>query len=216
MFPQSKRTRPSSATPSGKRNRNQLKGMIHEDTLLPVRILDCQEGQTTQYGTGTLRFSFQHLVSEEEFNSTVFENSAPYYIDQKILDAVLPPELEEYELEDLVDRGLFVQVKFRTKNDNTYINVVKVDELDEKHQKVLQKRLAEEAQERDAFAADMQEIEGEMERPIENDDDEFGIDELDDLDDEVDSDEEDADIDLDVDDSEFDEITTIPVKSRRN
>ena len=127
---------------NGKRKRNHHTGMIVENSLLPLRILDCQEGQPTQYGTGTLRFSFQHLISKEEFNSTVFENSAPNYIDLKIVDAVLPPEEEEYGLDDLVDRGLFAQVKFRTKGENTYINVVEVAVLDEKYNEILANLLA--------------------------------------------------------------------------
>lgn len=161
MLQQSQSNRADFTT--GKRNRNQQKGMICEGTMLPVRITDCQEGYTTQSGTHTLRYSFQHLDSNEEFNSTVFEKSAPDYIDQKILDVVLPPEMLDYGLEDLIDRGLFIKVEFNEKNGFTHINVKKVAALDETYQKVLDNLLIEEEKERQSQVETIKDIEDEME-----------------------------------------------------
>jgi len=47
---------------------------------MPLRIVSCEEGNVTKHGTLTLKYLYQHLVSLEEFASTVFENSAPDYI----------------------------------------------------------------------------------------------------------------------------------------
>ncbi|MEK4244461.1 hypothetical protein MKZ20_03850 [Psychrobacillus sp. FSL K6-2684] len=142
-----KQQKKSTTLSNSKRKRNQQSGLVVENINLPVRILDCKEGEQTQYGTNTLRFNFQHLVSKEEFPSTVFEQSAPAYIDDQIVNAVLPPDVEDYLLEDLVNRGLFVQLKFRTRGDNTYINVVKAQALDDKHQQMLEELLKEENRE---------------------------------------------------------------------
>lgn len=161
---------------TGKRKRNRKIGMITENTLLPVRILSCHEGNLTSRGTGTLQFSFQHLVSKEEFTSTVFENSAPAYIDYQIVEAVLPSDVEDYSLEDLVDQGLFVYVKFRTKGDRTYINVIQAETLSSEYQQVLEELLEEEKYQHHE-ADDMAR---EMEKALE--------------------DEEDDDLDLDIED----------------
>lgn len=149
MFPQTQRKRKtifSNTNSNGKRKRHQNKEMIVEDTLLPLRILSCEEGNPTHLGTGTLHFSFQHLDSKEKFNSTVFENNAPTYMDSRIIDAVLPPDVEEYLLEDLVNKGLFAKLKFRTKNDKTYINIVQVAPLNDEYQNQLEDLLLEEQQ----------------------------------------------------------------------
>ncbi|MEC1375848.1 hypothetical protein P9D39_16275 [Heyndrickxia oleronia] len=128
-----------------KRTRNQNTGMIVEDNKLPVRILNCKQGNQTQYGTKTLKFTFQHLVSKEEFTSTIFEDNPPNYIDQQILNAVLPPDVNEYLLNDLIDKGLIVEVKFRTRGANTYINIVKADPLNKKYQTNLDEMLEKES-----------------------------------------------------------------------
>jgi len=126
------------------RQRNQQSGMITEDTQLPVRILSCNEGKPTQYGTETLRFTFQHIASKEEFTSIVLEQKGPDYIDDQIINAVLPPNVLDYSLEELSNLGLFVQVKFITRGNNTFINVVKAEVLDEKHKQMLEELLSEE------------------------------------------------------------------------
>jgi hypothetical protein len=188
MFTQTKRKRTNTLSNEGsvKRKRTQNPGMIVENKPLPVRIISCQEGSPTQYGTGTLHFGFQHLVSKEEFSSTVFENVAPLYMDSEIVDAALPPEIEEYELEDLVNKGLFVQVSFRTKGDNTFINVVKVGSLNEKYCEILENLLAEEEQVQQAQEDEFKDLENEMDDDVstfdesydgeQHDDDELDID----------------------------------------
>jgi hypothetical protein len=207
MFTQTKRKRTNtfSNETTAKRKRNQNPGMIVENKPLPVRILSCQEGNPTQYGTGTLHYSFQHLVSKEEFNSTVFENSAPAYIDNQIVDAVLPPEMEEFELEDLVNKGLFVLVKFRTRGDNTFINVMKAGSLNEKYRDLLAKLLTEEEQEQQAREDAFKDIENEMN---DMDDDSVLDEDLTDLD----VGEEDVNDDLDIDDLEFDDGNELDLK----
>lgn len=126
------------------RQRNQQSEMIIEDTQLPVRILSCKEGKPTQYGTETLRFTFQHIVSKEEFTSIVLEQRGPAYIDDQIINAILPPNVLDYSLEELSDLGLFVQVKFITRGNNTFINVLEADVLDEEHKQMLEELLSEE------------------------------------------------------------------------
>lgn len=165
MFPQIRRKRKanlSSTNSTGKRKRHQNKGMIVEDTLLPLRILSCEEGNPTHLGTGTLHFSFQHLDSKEKFSSTVFENNAPTYMDIKIVDAVLPPEVEEYSLEDLVNKGLFAKLKFKTKNDKTYINIVQVAPLNEKYKNQLADLLQGEEEEQQDLVQAVKNIENQM------------------------------------------------------
>lgn len=119
------------------RSRNQNRGMIKENTPMPVQILGCEEGNLTYKGTPTLRYTFCHLDSSEEFQSTVFENSAPLYISEEILDAVLPGDIVEYSLQDLIGKGLMVEVTFKNTDNATFINVVKVAPLNTEYQQTL-------------------------------------------------------------------------------
>lgn len=183
MLPKSKRKRQmflnSEDNSNTMRKRNQNTGMIVENTNLPLRILECKQGQTTQRGTKTLYFTFQHLISKEEFQSTVFENSVPDYIDTKIVDAVLPPDIEEYELVDLINKGLFAQVKFRRKNETIFINVVKVASLDKQYRGILANLIAEEEEERKNQEKEIEEIEDEFDDLNQEDEQDFDLDELD-------------------------------------
>jgi len=128
-----------------------------------------------------LNFSFQHLISGEEFKSTVFEQSAPAYVDEQILDAVLPREALDYSLADLVDKGLFVQVKFN----GDYINIVKALPLDAKYQRRLIELLKNEEREQQEIDEELSEIEEEMNDvdldEIGSEDDDLDL-ELDDID----------------------------------
>lgn len=181
MFNQTKQKRSTSDTETSttKRRRNKHQGMIVENKPLPVRILSCQEGNPTQFGTNTLHFGFQHIVSLEAFNSTVFENSVPHYVDHQIINAVLPPELQEYELEDLVDKGLFIQVTFRKKEDKTFINVVGATALNNQYQKMLAILLEKEQNDQRVLNEQMKDIEEVMEDQIHQEEPDIDLEGLD-------------------------------------
>lgn len=155
-----------------KRKRKQG-GLIVEGVLLPVRILSCKEGKPTQYGTDTLYYTFQHLESKEEFSSVIFENNPPAYIDNQIVDAVLPPDMDDYSLEDLVDQGLLVQVKFRTKGTNTFINVVNAAPLSKEYQEKLAELLEAEELQNQLNDNDISELEDELEDEMDLEEDEL-------------------------------------------
>jgi len=124
----------TTSTSTRKRTRN--KGLIEAGTPMPVRIISSEEGNVTKLGTLTLKYSFQHLVSLEEFASTVFENSAPEYISEKIVDAVIPPDMG-YSLADLIGKGLMITVFFNKTANGTFINVVKAEPLKSEFQQRL-------------------------------------------------------------------------------
>jgi hypothetical protein len=144
------------------RSRNRNRGMIKPNTLMPVRIMECEEGNITSRGTSTLKFTFQHLISKEVFKSTVFEESPPLYVSEQILDAVLPEDTINYSLEDLVGKGLMVEVAFNTSGSTTFINVVKATPLQASLQQSLHKLQQLDEQERKAKQEEMNEIENEM------------------------------------------------------
>lgn len=220
------------------RTRNNNRGMIKPNTQMPVRVLGCEEGKRTHKGTPTLKYTFSHLISLEEFQSTIFENSAPLYISEEIIDAVLPRDMVNYSLEDLVDKGLMVEVTFKNTDTATFINVVKVLPLKPEYHQTLQELLDSEKRARKEHRDSMLEIEKEMEghdNEIEEDDSYIEIDEHDvefdesysedDIDYEIQMDEqdneveidysEDEDSDIDFEDTEFNGFTKVSNKSRR-
>lgn len=219
------------------RSRNQNRGMIKENTPMPVRILGCEEGNVTYKGTPTLRYTFCHLDSSEEFQSTVFENSAPLYISEEILDAVLPKDIVNYSLKDLIGKGLMVEVTFKNTDNATFINIVKVAPLNPEYQQTLLKLQDSEELARKELKETLKEIEQEMEgqenfseedvSDLEMQEPDANLDELDseaeiDFDfqiDEYDTDHDDAQseeegLDADFDGTEFADFVRKPKKSR--
>lgn len=126
----------STTTNTSTRKRTRNKGLIKAGTPMPLRIVSSEEGNVTKHGTLTLKYSFQHLVSLEEFASTVFENRAPDYISEKIVDAVIPPDMD-YSLADLIGKGLMITVTFNKTTNGTFVNVVKAEPLKSEFQQRL-------------------------------------------------------------------------------
>ena len=132
-------------TPVKSRKRVRNRG-IEEGVFFPVLVKDCQEGNVTPKGTSTLCFDLQHLESKSIFTSLVFEGAAPYYIDEQIIDCILADDVEEFDPEDLIGGGFLVKLKFKTKDDKTFMNIVEVEPLDEKSEKLRQQILQKEKQ----------------------------------------------------------------------
>lgn len=119
-------------TEAGKKTRRRsAKRLIRAGEFMPVIIKDYSDGIPTSNGKEMSSYVLEHLISGENITATVFENEAPNYIDEKILDAVLPEDLEEFNVEDLVNCGFFVKVKFNEKNGRTFTNIVDAEPLDE-------------------------------------------------------------------------------------
>ncbi|MCP1143666.1 hypothetical protein [Lysinibacillus endophyticus] len=143
--------------PQEKSRKRRKKTQIVEGIPQPLRVLECREGKKDM-----IHVDFQHIYSKEIFTSTVFENRAPHYIEDKIIDAILPEDVLDYDLEDLVNGGIFATLKFYEKNSVTYINIVEVKPLDEEHQALLDEILEAEEQAKQRTTQEVKGIEDEL------------------------------------------------------
>ena len=139
-----------------KTRRRANKRLIKEGEFMPVIIKGYSAGIPTSNDKKMTSYEFEHIESRETFSATVFEDEAPDYINDKILDAVLPEDLDEFDSEDLVGRGLYVKVKFNTKNDRTFTNIVDAEPLDEEDQARVDEMAVAEEQKMKRLAKDIQ------------------------------------------------------------
>ena len=142
-----------------KKRRHSKERLVKEGIFMPVVIIDYTDGISTSNGKTMSSFDFEHLVSGETFSATVFEDQAPDYIDDKILDVVLPEDLGEFGAEDLVGQGLNVKVKFNERNDRTFTNIVDAEPLDPENQAIVDEKLEAKEQAKQQNAKDIQETE---------------------------------------------------------
>lgn len=144
---------------SRKRVRN--RGIV-EDIFFPVLVKDCQEGTATAKKKPILCFELQHLETKAIFSTVVFEGVAPYYMDEQIIDCILAEDVEEFDPEDLIGGAFMVKLKYNMKNDITYMNIVEVEPLDEKSEKLHQQILQKEKQTKLASSKAINEVEDEL------------------------------------------------------
>ncbi len=129
-------------TGAGKKTRRRASDrLVREGVFMPVIIKDYSDGISTSNGKEMSSYVLEHLVSGEPITATVFENEAPNYIDERILDAVLPEELNEFDAEDLVGCGFNVVVKYNEKYGRTFTNIVDAKPLDDEQQELLDEQL---------------------------------------------------------------------------
>lgn len=180
-------------TPAKSRKRVRNRGIV-EGVFFPVLVKDCQEGTATEKKKPILCFELQHLETKAIFTTVVFENVAPHFIDAQIIDCILAEDVDDFDPEDLIGGGFMVKLKFKTKNDITYMNIVEVEPLDEKSEALRQRILQKEKQTKLASSQAINEMEDEMHETMQpkskvmagGDDSTFESDEEDDLDDDHD------------------------------
>lgn len=157
------RAKQSSGNPSTKTRSRKQAGLVVQGKALPLRVLECRAGNVTARGTEMTHFEWQHLESKETFSTTVFGNVAPEYMETQIADAILPADIDNYELEDLINGGLFATLWFNTKNGTTHINITDVEPLNDYYKEVLEDLIANEQKQQRKEQRQVKSFENEME-----------------------------------------------------
>lgn len=198
------RARQSRATQGNQLRTRKKATQLTEGKPLPLRVLNCTQGKNTSQGKGTWRLELQHLKSQETFTSIVVEDAAPEYVDIQIVDAILPPDVETFELGDLIDGGIFATLEFNRHMGTTFMNIIHVEPLSDEEQEWLEDLIAEEQNSqrgarkqssRAKIEAKTHHQEEDEEIQLEDDEDDIDID-IDDIDEELDDEDEYDDDDI--------------------
>lgn len=182
------------------RTRKQSTQLI-EGKPLPLRILNCTQGRKTSQDKGTWRLELQHLKSLETFTSIVVEDAAPEFVDIQIVDAILPPEVKKYGLEDLIDGGILATLEFNRHMGTTFMNIIYVEPLSDEEQEWLEDLIAEKQNSQRGARKQSSRVKTEAkthhqeEIQLEDDEDDIDID-IDDIDEELDDEDEYDDDDI--------------------
>lgn len=134
--------------------RRAVQRLIKEGEFMPVTIKDYKGRIPTSNGKTMSSYVLEHLKSGETITATLFENEAPNYIDEKIFDAVLPKNLNEFDAEDLKGRGFNVKVQFNEKNGRTFTNIVDAEPLNPQEQALVDEMLGAEEEDNQPLADD--------------------------------------------------------------
>lgn len=144
----SNRRRPARSTEStGKsRSRNQNNGIV-EGIFVPFKVVNAEDGGESKYSDYSTHFELEHLVTKAKIKTVVFGDVLPNSVDAKIVDCILPPNVQDYDPEDLIGGSFEAILKFNTQEVKTFINIQDVRPLQPQHQKLLQQQPAAEISE---------------------------------------------------------------------
>lgn len=144
----SNRRRPARSTASTGKSRSRIQNNgIVEGMFVPFKVINAEDGGKSKYSDYSTHFELEHLATKAKIKTVVFGDVLPNSVDSKILDCILPPEVQDYDPEDLIGGSFEALLTFNTQGVKTYINIQDVRPLQPQHQKLLQQQPATEISE---------------------------------------------------------------------
>lgn len=105
---------------------------LPENKYVPAQISECEFKETTR-GDTYLSAKWSHLTEGTAFDANVFNNKNSSGLDV-LYDAILPENMYEFSGMDLMDKPVFVKLKFSNDDgDKKYTNIIDIKPFDEGH-----------------------------------------------------------------------------------
>lgn len=156
-------TRRRSAAKASRKSRSRIiNDGIVENEFIPFRVLDAEEAGATKFSEYSTRFELEQLQTKARIKTVVFGDHFKESVDAKILNCILPKDVEDYDPEDLIDGCFEAMLVFNTANDKTFTNIKDVRPLQPVHQTLLQNLKQQEYIEQQKQEVIVSDVEDEM------------------------------------------------------